>query len=86
MIPDWQEEGYHVKLFFLTLPSAEMAIARVAERVRQGGHNVPEEVVRRRFTAGRANFDIMYRRLVDSWALFDNAGDEPQLTDWSEKP
>ena len=86
MIPDWQAEGYHVKLFFLTLPSAEMAIARVAERVRQGGHNVPEEVVRRRFTAGRTNFDIMYRQLVDSWALFDNAGDEPQLTDWSEKP
>ena len=86
MIPDWQSEGYHVKLFFLTLPSAEMAIARVAERVRQGGHNVPEEVVRRRFTAGRANLDIMYRHLVDSWALFDNAGDEPQLTDWSEKP
>ncbi|MFA7059623.1 MAG: hypothetical protein WC156_02245 [Pedobacter sp.] len=86
MIPDWQAEGYHVKLFFLTLPSAEMAIARVAERVRQGGHNVPEEVIRRHFTAGCANFDIMYRELVDSWALFDNAGDEPQLIDWSEKP
>ena len=85
MIPHWQAEGYHVKLFFLTLPSAEMAIARVAERVRQGGHNVPEQVIRRRFVAGRNNFDLLYREKVDSWALYDNAGDEPQLIDWSEK-
>lgn len=83
MIPCWQAEGYHVKLYFLALPSAEMAIARVAERVRQGGHNVPEQVIQRRFSAGRANFDTLYRELVDSWALYDNAGDEPQLMDWS---
>ena len=50
-IPNWQAEGYHVKLFFLTLPSVEMAIARVAERVKQGGHNVSEDVIRRRFSA-----------------------------------
>lgn len=86
MIPGWQAEGYHVKLFFLALPSAEMAIARVAERVRQGGHNVPEVVIQRRFVAGRTNFAILYRDLVDSWALYDNTGDEPQLIDWSEKP
>lgn len=85
MIPLWQAQGYHVKLFFLSLPSADMAIARVAERVRQGGHNVPAEVIRRRFAAGRINFATLYRKLVDSWALFDNAGDEPQLLDWSEK-
>ena len=86
MIPGWQAAGYHVKLFFLTLPSAEMAIARVAERVRQGGHNVLPEVIRRRFAAGRTNFDRLYRDLVDAWALYDNSGDEPQLIDWSEKP
>jgi len=83
MIPGWQADGYHVKLYFLALPSAEMAIARVAERVRQGGHNVPEQVIQRRFSAGRANFDNLYRELVDSWALYDNAGDEPLLMDWS---
>lgn len=86
MISGWQAEGYHVKVFFLTLPSAEMAIARVTERVRQGGHNVPEQVIRRRFVSGRTNFDLLYREKVDSWALYDNAGDEPQLIDWSEKP
>lgn len=86
MIPLWQADGYHVKLFFLELPSAEMAIARVAERVRQGGHDVAEEVIRRRFAAGRNNFISLYRDIVDSWALYHNAGDEPQLVDWSEKP
>lgn len=86
MIPLWQADGYHVKLFFLELPSAEMAIARVAERVRQGGHDVPEEVIRRRFAAGHNNFTSLYRDIVDSWALYHNSGDEPQLVDWSEKP
>ena len=44
----WKAAGYHVSLFFLSLPSVDLAIARVAERVRQGGHNIPEDVIRRR--------------------------------------
>lgn len=85
MIPGWQKAGYSVKLFFLALPSPEIAMARVAERVRQGGHDVPEKTIRRRFTSGQINFSSLYRGLVDAWALYDNAGDEPQLIDWSEK-
>jgi predicted ABC-type ATPase len=85
MIPDWQAEGYHVKMFFLVLPTAEMAMDRVAERVRQGGHDIPPAVIKRRFAAGRTNFENLFRDLVDSWALYDNAGDEPQLIDWGEK-
>ena len=85
LIPKWQAAGYHVKLLFLALPSVEMAIARVAERVQQGGHSVPEEVIRRRFVTGRTNFERLYRDLVDSWVLYDNAGDEPKLIDWSER-
>ena len=65
-IREWQAAGYHVALWFLVLPSAEAAIARVAQRVLQGGHNIPEEVVRRRFVTGRANFDNIYRGLVDA--------------------
>ena len=84
MISDWQSQGYHVKLFFLNLPSAEMAIMRVAERVRQGGHNVPEEVIRRRFEAGRINFELLYRNLVDSWAVYNSSGDGLQIIEWSE--
>jgi predicted ABC-type ATPase len=53
----WREAGYHVTLFFLSLPNPQMAIDRVAERVRQGGHNVPSEVIRRRFDAGLLNFE-----------------------------
>lgn len=86
MIKQWQSAGYRVKLIYLQLDSAEEAIARVAQRVRQGGHNIPEAVIRRRFVAGRKNFTEIYAPLVDSWALYDNAGIQPVLLDWSEKP
>lgn len=82
----WREAGYHVTLFFLSLPNPQMAIDRVAERVRQGGHNVPGEVIRRRFAAGIRNFEQVYRDAVDAWAMYDNAGDEPVLINWGEKP
>jgi len=84
-IPRWQALGYRVNLLFLALPSAEVAIARVAERVIQGGHSVPDDVVRRRFVAGRSNFEQIYRPLVDTWALYDSTGDPLVLIDWGEK-
>jgi predicted ABC-type ATPase len=83
-IPQWQSQGYRVGLIFLSLPSPEVAIARVALRVRQGGHSIPEDVVRRRFFAGRTNFERIYRSLVDGWTLYDNAGVDPVLVDWGE--
>lgn len=83
-IQEWQKLGYHVGLFFLSLPSVDLAIGRVAERVRQGGHNIPEPVIRRRFSAGRTNFDNYYRTAVDAWVLYDNAGDEPVMLGWGE--
>jgi len=82
----WQVDGYHVTLFYLKLPSPEVAISRVAQRVRQGGHDVPEAVIRRRFAAGWKNFEERYRDAVDTWALYDNTGEEPRLIDWGEKP
>lgn len=85
-IREWQRAGYRVKLIFLQLDSAEEAVARVAQRVRQGGHDIPEAVIRRRFEAGRANLEHLYAPLVDAWALYDNAGPAPLLLDWSEKP
>lgn len=78
-IPRWREQGYRVKLFFLRLPTPEAAIARVARRVSEGGHDVPEPVIRRRFDAGRRNFEGIYRDLVDAWAVYDNSGDVPIL-------
>ena len=85
-IRQWRASGYHVTLIFLSLPEPQMAIDRVAERVRQGGHNVPDNVIRRRFAAGLRNFENIYRDAVDAWAIYDNAGDEPVLINWGEKP
>ena len=78
MIPTWQAEGFMVTLIFLSLPNVEMALERVASRVIQGGHNVPEDVIRRRFEHGIKNFE-RYKVLVDSWQLYDNSGVPPIL-------
>ncbi|MFM9912763.1 MAG: AAA family ATPase [Methylophilaceae bacterium] len=80
MIPSWQQMGYVVKLIFLSLPDAEMALARVAARVAQGGHHVPEAVVRRRFATGIKNLE-RYKLLVNSWQLYDNSTSPPELLD-----
>ena len=56
-IPAWQAPGYAVSLYFIRLPTADHAVLRVAERVKQGGHNIPEATIRRRFAAGLANLD-----------------------------
>ena len=79
LIPRWQGQGYWIKLFFLRLPTPEMAIARVRQRVVEGGHDVPESVIRRRFHAGWRNFEAIYRDLVDEWTVYDNSGDIPVL-------
>ncbi len=75
-----RESGYRAHLVFLALPEPELAIARVAERVRQGGHHVPEEVVRRRYVAGLRNLLELYDQIVDDWQVYDNSGlDAPRL-------
>lgn len=84
-IKHWRASGYQIRLFFLGLPSVELAIARVAERVRQGGHDVAEVVIRRRFSAGRTNLEKHYRAAVNTWAIYDNSGDEPVLIEWGEQ-
>ena len=81
----WQAHGYQVKLWFLSLPNEDIAVSRVAHRVQQGGHNIPEDVIRRRFKSGLANFHDRYRKAVDLWVLFDNYGIKPKLIDWSDK-
>jgi predicted ABC-type ATPase len=71
-------EGYRLHLFFLWLPSVEMAIARVARRVEQGGHAVPEEAIRRRFDVGPYNLRKFYLPLFDRWLLFDSSTLHPR--------
>jgi predicted ABC-type ATPase len=73
-------QGFRVHLTFLSLPNADLAVARVAERARRGGHDVPEAVVRRRFVRGLSNFVSLYEPLADSWQMFDNSElDGPRL-------
>jgi len=81
LIPQWRKKGFSVKLVFLKLPNPEMGIARVAARIAQGGHGVPEEVIRRRFVAGWRNFQEIYKPLVNAWILYDNALDWPIFVD-----
>ena len=85
-IARWRAAGYRVELIFLRLASADEAVARVAQRVKQGGHHIPEAVIRRRFAAGLDNLSRHYAPAVDAWALYDNSGEEPILLNWSEAP
>jgi len=78
-IKQWRAQGYHVSLYFLSLPDADAAVARVAERVRQGGHFIPETVIRRRFSAGLRNFEQRDKMALDAWVRFDNFGERPLL-------
>jgi len=66
LIKDLKNRGYRIYL-------------RVADRVRRGGHNVPEKVVRRRFNRGLPNLFNLYRPLLDLWAIFDNSTDHPVM-------
>ena len=79
MIPGWRSAGYEVRLIFLSLLNPEIAIARVAARVAQGGHDVARAVVRRRFESGLRNFQDGYVGLVDKWERYDSSGNTPRL-------
>lgn len=67
------QTGYDCHIVFLWLPSADFAVERVAERVRLGGHNVPEDVARRRYRAGIGNFFELYQSLAATWRFYDNS-------------
>ena len=86
MIKRWRLDGYEVKLIFLALRSPDEAIARVAARVAQGGHYVPDDVVRRRFFAGQNNFETLYRTAVSVWGMYDNSGDTARLINRGRNP
>ncbi len=66
-ISGWKAEGYRVILYFIEVPSADFAVARVSRRVALGGHEVPEADIRRRFSRGIMHFEKTYKPLVDEW-------------------
>jgi predicted ABC-type ATPase len=75
----WKSAGYRIEIIFLRLSSPQLAVRRVAARVRQGGHDVPNDDIVRRFDRGWRNFCSVYRPLADAWAVYDNSGDVPRL-------
>jgi predicted ABC-type ATPase len=75
----WKAAGYRIEIVFLKLHSVQLALRRIAARVRQGGHDVPRDDVERRFDRGWANFQSVYRPVSDAWTVYDNSGDAPQL-------
>lgn len=82
-IKNWQNQGYEVILYFLKLPSEEMAVHRVKLRVAEGGHNVPKNVIIRRYHKGWYNFQNYYKHKVDAYVVFDNSGEIPIILDES---
>jgi predicted ABC-type ATPase len=79
LLSDMRASGYRIILFFLWLPTAELALTRVQNRVKQGGHNVPPQDIRRRHAAGIQNLFRLYRSTLDEWRLYDASRLPPTL-------
>jgi len=77
---------YRVKLIYLCISDVRVALERIRTRVRQGGHDIPDDVVRRRYESGWRNFNTLYNPLVNSWILYDNSGNIPVLLDEGVNP
>lgn len=74
-----RQKGYQLRLYFLWIPTVELALARIRDRVAEGGHDVPAADVKRRFYRGISNLFQLYRPLLDGWMLFDNSDVQPRL-------
>ena len=75
----WKAAGYRIEIVYLRLPSARLALRRIAARVKQGGHNVPRADVLRRFNRSWNNFEKFYRLFADAWSVYDNSGRNPRI-------
>ena len=82
-IEDWKTRGYLIEIVYLRLASPQLALSRIAARVRQGGHDVPRSDVIRRFKRGWVNFLDVYRPLADHWATYENSASKPILLERS---
>lgn len=79
LFADLKAKGYSLHLFFLWIPNVEMALSRIDDRVKRGGHRIEEPVVRRRFVRGLQHLFKLYRPFLDLWVIFDNSGSFPHL-------
>ena len=79
-----KNQGFDLHLFFLWIPNIEISLKRIKERVRRGGHHIPEDVARRRFYRGVHNLFNLYQPFLRSWTIFDNSGVSPKLIAYEE--
>jgi len=84
-IRDCKGAGYRVELVYIRLPNAEASIARVAKRVSEGGHGIPEDTLRRRFPLSLDYLETVYKPLVDSWEVYAGGDGPLELLDWSPR-
>jgi predicted ABC-type ATPase len=79
VIREAQKVGYKAVLLFFWLESVDLAKARVKARVAKGGHNIPPQIIERRYARGLQNFFDLYEKLVDNWIVYDNSHEVPKL-------
>jgi predicted ABC-type ATPase len=79
LLREAKRQGFRLYIHFLWLPKPAIAVARVRERVRKGGHHVPATDIRRRFVRGLQHLICDYAPLADRWAVWDNLLDPPKL-------
>jgi len=84
-VREWKAAGYRVELVYLRAPSADFSVARVARRVAQGGHGIPEETLRRRFLLSLDYLETVYKPIVDSWEVFASSDEDVKLLDWGPR-
>jgi predicted ABC-type ATPase len=84
LLQEMKRRGYFIHIFFLWIADVELALERIKLRVRNGGHHIPEAIVRRRFGRSLPNFLRFYKPLADSWTIFDNSSDVPKMIAFEE--
>ncbi len=84
LLQGMRKGGYLIHIFFLWITDVELALERIKLRVRNGGHPIPEAIVRRRFVRTLPNFLRVYKPLANSWTIFDNSGDVPKMIAFEE--
>lgn len=84
-VRDWKAAGYRIELIYLRAPSADFSIARVARRVAQGGHDIPQEVLRRRFLLSLDYLETVYKPIVDDWKVYASSDEGLDLLDWGPR-
>ncbi len=78
-VKEWQKQGYEIILIYFWINSPSLAIERIKDRVKKGGHSVPEEIVIRRYYRGIKNLFKYYLQICDYWFVIDNSGTSPEI-------